>query len=185
MSHPRAALGILASCLALGGVMAAPAGAKPQEVRVRSQNSLHFGTFMVFGTGSRRVSATGAVADTAIVSLEGSQPRPARFTIEYDRGNESKQALDITIELVLSVSGSLRFGGVDARLGAFETDLPGHPRVAAGDIIVVRLNDCRSRICQQTFSVGGQLDVARSFGGARIDIPITIDARIAERDRSR
>lgn len=183
MSHPRSALGILASCLALACVMAAPASAKPQEVRVRSQGNLHFGTFMVFGTGSRRVSATGAVSDTAIVPLEGSQPRPARFTIEYDRGNESKQALEITIELVLSVNGSVRFGGVDARLGAFETDLPGHPRVAAGDVIAIRLTDCRTRICQQTFSVGGQLDVARSYGGARVDIPITIDARIVGQDR--
>lgn len=183
MSQPRSSLRLLAASLALASLTADPAQAKPQEVRVRSQGDLYFGTFMVFGTGTRRVSANGAVVDTAIVSLEGGQPRPARFTIEYDRGNESKQSLEITLELVLSAPGNVQFGGVAARLGAFETDLPGHPRVAAGDVIAIRLTDCRTRVCRQSFSVGGQLDVTRNFGGARVNIPITIDARIVARDR--
>lgn len=182
MRNPRSVFKILA-CLALTSLMSTPAMARPEEVRVRSQSNLHFGTFMVVSTGSRRVSVTGAIIDTAIVSLDGSQPRPARFTVEFDRGNEGRQTLDITIELVLSAPASARFGGVDARLGGFETDLVGHPRVSVGDVMTIRLTNCRTRVCGQTFSIGGQLDVTRNFGGAQIDIPLTIDARIVARDR--
>lgn len=105
---PRSSSVIFAACLASAALMAAPLIAKPQEVRVRSEGDLRFGTFMVFGTGSRSVSATGAVVDMAIVALEGGQPRPARFTIEYDRGNESKQALEVTLEVVLSAPSTVR-----------------------------------------------------------------------------
>jgi hypothetical protein len=172
-----------AACLALAILLASAAIAKPQEVRVRNQGTLQFGTFMVFGSGSRLVSATGVVTDTTIVQIDGSLPRPARFTVEYDRGNESRQVLDITIELVMTAPSSVRFGGVDARLSAFETDLPGHTRVSSGEPMTVRLTNCRSRICSTTFAVGGRLDVTRNFGGAKINIPITIDARIVARDR--
>lgn len=172
-----------AACLAALWLIAGPASAKPQEVRVRSQSQLSFGTFMVFGTGSRVVSASGAVADSAIVTLDGSQPRPARFTIEYDRGNESKHMLEITIELVMSAPSSVRFGGVNARLSAFETDLPGHLRVASGETMIIRLTNCRARVCSKTFAVGGRLDVTRNFGGAKVDIPINVDARIIASDR--
>lgn len=138
---------------------------------------------MVFGSGSRSVTANGAVIDTSIVSLDGSIPRPARFTIEYDRGNESKQVLEVTVELVISAPSSVRFGGVDARLSAFETDLPGHARISSGDVMIVRLTDCRARVCSKTFTVGGRLDIRRNFGGAKVDIPINVDARILERER--
>lgn len=172
-----------AVCLSLAGLLASPAMAKPQEVRIRNEGALHFGTFMVFGQGSRTVSASGVVTDTSIVQLDGSLPRPARFTIEYDRGNESKQVLDITLEVVISAPSFVRSGGIDARLSAFQTDLPGHSRITAGETMIVRLTNCRSRLCSTTFSVGGRLDVTRNFGGARVDIPINVDARIVSRDR--
>ncbi|KPF63642.1 DUF4402 domain-containing protein [Porphyrobacter sp. AAP60] len=183
MCKPVGSHAIVAMCLAVSWLIATPAIAKPQEVRVRSQSELSFGTFMVFGSGSRSVSASGAVIDSAIVTLDGRQPRPARFTIEYDRGNESKHVLDVTIELVMSAPSSLLFGGVNARLSAFETDLPGHSRVASGEAMTIRLTGCRTRVCSRTFTVGGRLDISRNFGGARVDIPISIDARITGRDR--
>lgn len=49
--------------------------------------------------------------------------------------------------------------------------------------MTIRLTDCRARVCSRTISVGGRLDVQRSFGGARADIPINVDARIVARDR--
>ncbi len=183
MTVARSPAGFIAAGLMLASLMPGPAMAKPQEVRVRSQSKLSFGTFMVFGQGSRAISATGAVVDRAIVTLDGSQPRPARFTIEYDRGNESRQTLEVTIELVLTTPGNMRFGGVDARLSALETDVPGHAQIAPGEAMTIRLTDCRARVCSRTFTVGGRLDVQRSFGGARVDIPINIDARIVARDR--
>jgi hypothetical protein len=183
MSTLRSGQVIFAMCLALASLVAAPALAKPQEVRVRSQSELSFGTFMVFGSGSRSVSASGAVVDSAIVTLDGRQPRPARFSIEYDRGNESKHVLDVTIELVMSAPGSVQFDGVTAQLSAFETDLPGHARVASGEAMTIRLTNCRTRVCSKTFAVGGRLNVSRNYGGASVDIPINIDARITDRER--
>lgn len=183
MCKPVGSHAIVALSLAVSSLMAAPAIAKPQEVRVRSQGELSFGTFMVLGSGSRSVSASGAVIDSAIVTLDGRQPRPARFTIEYDRGNESKHVLDVTIELVMSAPSSLRFGGVNARLSAFETDLPGHSRVEAGEAMTIRLTECRTRVCSGTFTVGGRLEISRNFGGARVDIPINIDARVVDREK--
>ena len=174
---------VFAAGLAAAALVADAAMAKPQEVRVRTQGKLSFGTFMVFGKGSRAVSAAGAVADTAIVALDGSVPRPARFTIEYDRGNESKQTLEVIIEVVISAPSAMQVGGVDARLSAFETDLPGNARVASGEAMTVRLTDCRARVCSRTFNVGGRLDVTRRFSGAKVEIPINVDARIVARDR--
>ncbi|NCP22512.1 MAG: DUF4402 domain-containing protein [Erythrobacter sp.] len=181
----KSALTCAVRVISLAAALLAPASltAKPQDVRVRNQSDLSFGTFMVVDKGSRSVSATGAVADRAIVTLEGRQPSPARFTVEYDRGNESKQVLEVTIELVMSAPSSVRFGGVDARLSAFETDLPGHSRVTSGEAMTVRLTNCRTRVCSRTFAIGGRLDLTRSFGGAKIDIPIIVDARITGSER--
>lgn len=184
MTKPGSMAGIFAALLALAALTAAPVMAKPQEVRVRSQGKLSFGTFMVFGKGARSISPAGAVIDTAIIALDGSAPRPARFTVEYDRGNESKQVLDITIELVMSAPGNVRVGGVEARLSGFETDLPGHPRAASGEILTVRLTGCRARVCTRSFTVGGRLDITRTFGGATVELPIIVDARIVDRERA-
>jgi hypothetical protein len=182
---PRLLSGVLAAGLVLGLLIPDTATPRPQEVRVRSQSSLSFGTFMVFGRGSRSISATGALSDNGIAPLEGGTPRPARFTIDYDRGNESRQPLEVTVELIMSAPSTMRFGGVDVQLSAFETDLPGHARIESGDPLTIRITDCRTRVCSRTFNVGGRLDVTRSFGGARVDVPITILARIVERDRVR
>lgn len=179
----RQRCGLLPAGLALALLATVQASAKPQEIRISSESDLSFGTFMVFGTGSRSVSTTGAVIDTAIVAVEGSSPRPARFTVQYDRGNESKQALDITVEIVMAAPASVRNAGVDARLSALETDLPGHSRVVSGEAITLRLTNCRSRVCSRSFAVGGRLDITRNFGGAKVEIPITIDARIVEREQ--
>lgn len=173
----------LATYLLLATLFSSAAVAKPQEVRVRSQAELSFGTFMVFGSGSRSVSAAGTVTDSSIVALEGSQPRPAHFTINYDRGNESRQVLDITVELVMLAPANMRFDGIDARLSSLETSLPDYPRIASGEPMTIRLTNCRTRVCSMSFSVGGRLDVTRNFGGAKINIPLNVDARIVARER--
>lgn len=157
--------------------------AKTPEVRVKPEGELAFGTFMVFGSGARTVSASGLVSDFSIVPLEGTRARPARFTIEFDRGNESKQVMDVTVQLAFFAPSTYRQGGVEARLSAFETDLAGNSNISSGELIELRFENCRTRICSKSFHIGARLDVNRQFGGADLVIPIDISARILTAER--
>ena len=175
---------LVATCVLGSLCLAAPgAEARTPQVRIVRNADLSFGTFMVFGSGSRSVTVSGLVSDQAIVPLEGSLARPASFTVEYDRGNESRHSLDIAVELVLMAPAQVRTGGVEAKLSAFETDLPGHLNVRAGEVVRIDLANCRSRICSRQFNIGARLDVVRQFGGADIVIPLDIDARVISAER--
>lgn len=159
--------------------------AKVPEVRISADSELTFGTFMIFGSGSRTVGTTGTVRDNGVVALEGTRPAPARFTISYDRGNENNHVLDIELELVISAPPLVRQGGVEARLSAYETDLPGALRVDAGRAMRVTMPNCRTRVCTRSFQVGGRLDVTRNFGGAMLVVPILVDVTVISADRQR
>ncbi len=155
------------------------------EVIVDAQSELRFGTFMVFGNGSRRVSAAGNVTDVSLVALEGNPTGPARFTVSYDRGNQSRHVLDIELELVISQPPMVRVGGVEGQLSAFETDLSGAGRISPGQPIRVEMRNCRTRVCSVSFNVGARLDVSRTYGGADLAIPIPVDAAVISAERQR
>ena len=175
---------LFAACLAASlALPVSGVGAKPPEVRVQTEADLRFGSFMVFGSGARSVSVAGAVTDQAIVAVEGTTPGPGRFTIQYDRGNESRQPLDVTLELTFVAPALYRQAGVEARLSAFETDLPGYARVAPGETMQVRFSNCRTRVCSRSFNLGARLDTSRQYGGADLVIPIDFDARIVSAER--
>ncbi len=141
---------------------------------------------MVFGSGRRTVDVRGGVIDEAIVPLEGSIPAPARFTVTYDRGNQNRQVLDIEIDLFLSTVGAVRMQGVEGRLSALQTDLPGASLPDAGQPIRLSIPNCRTRTCSRTFHVGGTLNVTRGpGGGASLVIPIPIYADLVSDDRQR
>lgn len=163
----------------------APSFAKEPQVVITPESELRFGAFMVFGSGSRTVSAMGNVTDVALVPMEGSAVRPARFTLSYDRGNESRHVLDIELELIMSPPTRVRVRGVEAQLSGYETDLPGSGRVTPDQPIRVRLNQCRQRICSVSFNVGGRLDVTRQYGGASLVIPIPVHASVVSVERQR
>ena len=170
----------VAACIMLAPI---PASADKPEVRITPNNDLRFGTFMVFGNGSRTVSALGNVTDISLVALEGNPTGPARFTISYDRGNQSRNVLDIEMEVVITPPATVRQQGVQATLSAFETDLPGVRQLSPGQPIRLTLDNCRDRVCSVSFSVGGRLDVSRQFGGASLTIPIPVDATVISIDR--
>lgn len=163
-----------------------PATAQPRSdepsVRVIPNRELSFGTFMVFGSGSRTISARGAVSDQGVVALEGARTRPARFTILYDKGRGKNDAIDVSVEIVISTPSIVRENGVSAHLSAFQTDLPGYGRVSTGQVLKLRIDNCRSRRCSRSFNVGGQLHVTRQFGGSNIVVPIELDARVVAVD---
>lgn len=164
-------------------IAGSPAQAATAEVRITPDSDLDFGSFMVFGSGARTISPAGTVTDTSIASLEGRLPSPARFTITYDRGNESRHVLDIELEVVMSAAPRVRIDGVEASLSAFRTDLPGAPAIAPGQVIRLTLPNCRSRICSRSFQLGARLDVTRSYGGAQVLIPIPMDVTVISAER--
>ena len=103
-------------------------------------------------------------------------PRPARFTIRYDRGNASRRRLNLRIQLVLSAAPVVTQGGIVARLTSYTTDLPRAGVVQAGRVIEVDIPNCVQRVCSTSFAVGARLDIRRNFGGGNIEIPIPVDA---------
>ena len=186
MKHPRFAYRRLFMVTASVSILASGTlHPKTPEVLIVSESDLQFGKFMVFGTGSRTVSASGVVRDLSIVPLEGARTAPARFTLSYDRGNESKHVLDIELEIVLSAPPAVMIDGVSGRVSELETDLAGTGRVSPGQPIRVRMRNCRTRVCSQSFQVGGKISVDRRYGGAVLSIPIPIDATVLMAERLR
>ncbi len=184
----RSFVHITTYALALTAILALPptSHAQPRsgDLRVQTDGELKFGTFMVFGSGARRVSPSGAIFDQSIVALEGTKAQPGRFTVEYERKGANTRALTVTVELVISAPDRIRQDGVDARLSQFETDLPGYSRISNGQLVRVELPNCRSKTCARSFNIGARLDVTRNYGGANIAIPIDLDGRVVSVDWS-
>ncbi len=176
---------LLAAGLFIASVIVAPPSARAAdpEARIIPDSELNFGTFMVFGSGSRTINANGAVSDISIVSLEGNSPAPGRFTVLYDRGNNSRHTLDVELELVMSPVSPVRIDGVRGRLSAFETDLPQALRIAPGQAIRISLPNCRTKICSKSFRLGARLDVSRDYGGANLVVPVPFDVTVVSVNR--
>ena len=172
---------IISAAMACALALAAgsgPVGAITPQVRVIPGQDLRFGTFAVPTSGYRIVSPAGAVQDSGIFTTMMGDSGPARFTVAYDRGNNGRNRLDITIHLVFSPPPAISSGGLTARLSALTSDLPNAPLVVPGQVIEIRLPDCRVRVCQTSFQLGGRLDIDRSFGGGPISIAIPVDASV-------
>lgn len=157
------------------------AKADRRDLELTSTTDLRFGTFAVIDRGSRTVSATGNVTSSAILSTSRGDTGPAQFTLVYDRGNNGRQSLDLVIEIILSPPQPARQGGVTAQLSAFDSTIPGHPRIVPGQPVRITIDNCRSRQCIATFAVGGTIDITRSYGGGNLNIPLLFDATIISR----
>lgn len=169
----------LAAICGLVFVAPRPALADKPQLQVIPNGDLRFGRFAVMGTtGYRTVSASGAVSDGGIFSTGTGDTGPARFTVLYDRGNNGRRVLNLQIQLVFYPPPTIVVGGVTARLSDYQSDLPNAPQVAPGQIIEINIPNCRSRVCQTSFSLGGRLDVERNFGGGRVNVPIPVDATL-------
>ena len=166
---------LLASMLALA-IGPAPAMAIPPTVSIQNPVLLRFGTFAVPVSGFREISPSGGITSSGIFALDSGGAGPARFTVQYDRGNNSKRRLDIVIDLVFSTPPAFAQGGLSARLSRYQTDIPGYSAIAPGQTVRVELRNCVQRVCSMSFNLGGRLDVDRSFGGGLVEIPIPVDA---------
>ncbi len=167
---------VCAVLLPVTAIGAPAATAAPRQLSIVSDSDLRFGAFAVMDDGYRIVSPTGAVQSAGLFSITAGDTAPARFTIVYDRGNNSRRRLDLRIQLVLSATPNVSRGGVSARLSSYRSDLPGAASVQAGRIVDIEIADCVQRVCTKSFHVGARLDVERDFGGGRVEIPIPVDA---------
>ncbi|MGB7408592.1 MAG: DUF4402 domain-containing protein, partial [Pontixanthobacter sp.] len=167
---------MLPAMLALIGLCAPPAHAARPQLRIVSEGELRFGSFAVMDSGYRIVGPNGGVQSSGIFSITSGDTGPARFTIQYDRGNNGRRRLNLRIQLVLSATPVVTEKGIVARLSSYRTDLPGAGAVQPGRIIELNIPNCTQRVCSKSFSLGARLDIERSFGGGQIEVPIPIDA---------
>lgn len=152
------------------------ARADTPQLRVTPVNDLRFGTFAVMDTGYRLVRPDGSVQSVGIFAASNAGTGPARFRVRYDRGNNGNRRLDLEIELRFAASPIVTQGGIVAQLSQYQTDLPGYATVAAGQAVTIRIPNCRSRVCETSFNLGGRLDVDRNYGGGTVVLAIPVDA---------
>ena len=92
-TFPLLALGLL--------IPSAPAPAAVAALTVTADAALRFGTFVVPASGSRTVSASGAVINDAVFPVASSPVGPSQFTIAYDRGSEDHKPITVTFRCCL------------------------------------------------------------------------------------
>ena len=158
-------------CLCLG-----PAKAAPAQLTIVPQSDLRFGSFAVMTSGYRIVSPSGGVQDSGIFSTSVGGTGPAQFALIYYRNNNSKRTLNLQIQLTFLPPQTVKVGGVTANLSGYQSDIPGATQIIPGQVVRINIPNCRARVCQTSFRLGGRLDIDRTAGGGMISIPIPVDA---------
>lgn len=159
-------------------VLDGPARADEPQLTITPRSSLSFGTFAVFGNGSRTVTPQGMVFDSGVFPDPDSATSPAQFDLTYNRGNESKFPIDILIQLVVSDPNIGFQPGLNATVSALTSTLPSAPSIVPGQAFNVAIIRCMQRVCGTSFQVGGRIDVTRSHGSGTLVIPLPIDATV-------
>ena len=161
----------------------ATAHAAPAAVTITADTVLRFGNFVVISTGSRTISASGAVTNSGIFPVGSAPVGPAQFTVTFDRGNNSPQAMTATIQVVLGTVSSVSQAGVTGSLSGFVSDLPGAAVLVPGQVVTYTIPSCAARTCSRTFRIGARLDVTRASGGAALTIALPVTATLISSDR--
>jgi len=162
---------------------AAPTFAATPAVTLSADAPLRYGAFVVFSSGSRTVSATGAVTNVSITPIASAPVGPAQFTVAYDRGNQNGKPITVVLQVVLASAPQVSQGGVTGRLSAFDSDLPGALNLLPGQAVTYTIANCTTRVCSKTFRVGARLDVTRSTGGAALSIQLPVLATLISVDQ--
>ena len=171
--RPGISLPVLSSLL-----LASPAPAAVPALTVTADAALRFGAFVVPSSGSRTVSASGAVVNDGIFPLASTPVGPSQFTVAYDRGNQNGKPITVTFQMMLSSVPTVTQTGVSGRLSAFDSDLPGAALLVPGRVVTYTIANCTTRICAKSFRVGARLDVTRSSGGANLTIALPVIATL-------
>jgi hypothetical protein len=170
----------VASCLfaAVAVTRSAIAQPTPPSSYVDVDLDLRFGTIVVFGSGTRTVTPSGGVTDSGLVPGTGDSPGPAQFSVGYQRGNNAKNPINVTLEIVVGTIPPVSQGGVTGSVTNLTSDLPGASTLTPGQIVTVSINGCRTVRCGVTFNLGGRLNVTRSWGGASLTTPVPVSVTV-------
>ena len=162
---------------------AGPAATAVPALSVTPDAALRFGTFVVPSSGSRTVSASGAVINEAIFPVASAPVGPSQFTVSYDRGNQESKPITVTFQVILSSVSPVTQTGVSGRLSRFDSDLPGAAVLVPGRVVTYTIANCTTRICAKTFRIGARIDVTRSSGGASLTIALPVIATLVSVER--
>lgn len=176
-------LGCAALLAAAALILPSPAHAAPASLTITPDQQLRFGSFVVITTGSRTISASGAVTNSGIFPVGGAPVGPAQFTVTYDRGNNSPQNLSVTFQLMLGSVSPVSQAGVTGSLAGFVSDFPGAAVLVPGQVFTYTMPSCPTRTCSKTFRIGARLDVTRTSGGAALTIALPMTATLISADR--
>ena len=180
MSEARRRLrdGIWAAGSLLAGLLPGDSQADVPVIAISADQPLRFGSFVVPGSGSRTVAATGVVTGEGVLPAGNAPAGPAQYTITYDRGSERGGAVSVVVQVLLAVSPVVDRPGLSGALSGFDTDLPGVGRLVPGQIATFTMTDCAQRRCSQTFHVGARLDIASASGGAMLVLSLPLSATV-------
>jgi Domain of unknown function (DUF4402) len=173
-----------AALLCAGALVApGPVAAAPAALTITQDAALRFGAFVVITSGSRTVSANGAVTNTSVFPVGAAPVGPAQFTVTYDRGNNNVKPIEVIFEVILPGVSPVSQAGVTGTLSAFTSDLAGAAVMVPGRAYQYTIANCVTRTCSKTFRVGARLDVNRASGGAVLTIPVPMVANLISAER--
>lgn len=169
-----------AASLFVALVLSGPAIAQPRPPSsyVDVEFDLRFGTIVVFGSGSRTITPSGVVTDSGLVPGTGDAPGPAQFSVGYERSNNAKNPINVTMQIAVGTIPSVSQGGVSGTVTNLTSDLPGAATLTPGQVVTVTINGCRTVRCGVTFNLGGRLNVTRSWGAASLTTPVPVSVTV-------
>lgn len=173
-------LGLVTACIL--AVQPGTSLGKVPSVTVSADQPLRFGTLLIPFSGSRSISPYGSVTDVGLYAVGNDPVGPAQFTVTYDRGNESRRVLEITLQIFLSPNQFVRVGGVEGLVSDMASDIPGSGDFRTGGQARLTIRNCRERRCSLSFRVGGKIAVSRSSGGASLVLPLSATATVLSVD---
>lgn len=163
---------------ALAALAPTAAFADPASVIVTVEQDLRFGRFAVPSGGSRTVTPAGAVITTGLLPFPGEPTGPARVTILFDRGNESRRSIDVLLQVMIVAPQNFVQGGITGTLSGLATDLAGAG--GAGQTVTLTISGCQERRCSRSFNVGGRIDITRASSGGSVRVPLSATATILQ-----
>lgn len=147
-------------------------------VTLQADQALRFGSFVVLGSGTRTVTATGTVSDSGIFPVSGTSRGPSQLTLTYHRGAPPTGPVTVTVLLNLVPPAPVSQNGLVATVTSFDTDLPGIPQLTPGQGILFTMPVCSTQVCTHVFHVGGRISVTRPGTGGAVTVPLTVTASL-------
>jgi hypothetical protein len=139
---------------------------------------LRFGSIVVFGHGSRSVSANGETGNDQIYPVGINTSGPARFTVTYDRGSDPLREVSVTYLIMLGGVAPVNQSGLTGTLSRFDSDLPEASSILPGRGVVQTMPPCISQTCRSTFHIGAWLEVTQAKGGGTLSFSLPVSAKL-------